>query len=80
MKMRKFRATKITEKGTRIELWAAAKGPDIAIVVAALTRRGFDIEVAPDLPDPPEFQDFIIAPAGWENLSYRDGRLKEIAA
>ena len=59
-----------------VELWAAARSDEAAaVIVVTLIDRGYEVEEAPDLPDPvwPEdrSEDWLITPPGWD-LSHLD--------
>ncbi|OAG27543.1 hypothetical protein [Thermodesulfatator autotrophicus] len=66
-KLRKFKAVKMGERGERFELWAAADNKkDALLLVSVLMRNGYDVEIGPELPDPPfRFESFVIATPGW---------------
>ena len=80
-KLRKFKAVKIDEKGERFELWAVANNKkDALLLVSVLMRNGYDVEIGPELPDPPfPFEAFILAPPGWKPTVGLDGLLKTCA-
>ena len=77
-KVKKFKAVKMGKNGRKFELWVAADNrKDALLLVSVLMRNGYDVEIGPELPDPPfRFESFIIATPGWGPAVGLDGLIK----